>query len=124
MNECELAGGGARRGRDQTTCSHRVRPEAGARVVACVAACVAFSRKSPRAEAETETYRGPRRPFAACGGSVYVVSGCGGTPAGSARGALGREGWGPKNSGPACREGLGGRAPRAGGREGRGRGGA
>lgn len=60
----------------------------------------------------------------ACGGFVYVVSGCGETPAGLARDALGREGWGPKDSGLSCLEGLGGRAPRAGGREGRGCGGA
>ena len=66
----------------------------GARVAAYVEACAALYRKSPRIEAETETYRGQRRAVAACGGCVYLVSGCGWTPEGSARGALSRGGGG------------------------------
>lgn len=92
----------------------------GARVAACVEACASLCRKSPRVEAETETYRGERRVVASCGGCVYLVSGCGWTPEGSSRGALSPEGWGPEDSGPERLDGRGGRDLRAEGRVGRG----
>lgn len=89
-------------------------------MAACVEACATLCRKSPRVEAETETYRGERRAVAACGGCIYLVSGCRWTPEGSARGARSREGWGREDSGPESLDGSGGRDLRAEGRVGRG----